>query len=111
MFYKINDNWDALLTQSYQDMKSNGVFYEMPHSSSVLPSLQKPLPDLSVETFLPSYNHDAFESTALIENNNVERIRVKRPLAAGDFRLGSQACSLEIKSFSHTRSVVHMLTP
>ncbi|HEY1314291.1 MAG TPA: TonB-dependent receptor, partial [Steroidobacteraceae bacterium] len=53
--YKINDQWDALLTQSYQDMKSNGVFYEMPHSSSVLPSLQQPLPDLSVESFVPSF--------------------------------------------------------
>ncbi|HMD72538.1 MAG TPA: TonB-dependent receptor [Steroidobacteraceae bacterium] len=63
--YKINDQWDALLTQSYQDMKSNGVFYEMPHSSSVVPSLQQPLPDLSVESFVPSWNHDAFENTAL----------------------------------------------
>jgi iron complex outermembrane receptor protein len=74
--YKINDQWDALLTQSYQDMKSNGVFYEMPHSSSVLPSLQRPLPDLSVETFTPSFNHDAFENTALTVNGRAGDLRL-----------------------------------
>jgi outer membrane receptor protein involved in Fe transport len=74
--YKINDQWDALLTQSYQDMKSNGVFYEMPHSSSVLPSLQQPLPDLSVETFVPSWNHDKFENTALTINGRVGDLKL-----------------------------------
>jgi iron complex outermembrane recepter protein len=74
--YKINDQWDALLTQSYQDMKSNGVFYEMPHTSSVLASLQQPLPDLSVETFLPSWNHDKFENTALTVNGRVGDLKL-----------------------------------
>ena len=76
LLYKINDNWDALLTQSYQDMKSNGVFYEMPHSSSVLPALQQPLPDLSVQSFQPSWNHDAFESTALTINGHVGDLKL-----------------------------------
>jgi hypothetical protein len=76
LLYKINDNWDALLSQSYQDMKSNGVFYEMPHSSSVNPALQQPLPDLSVETFLPSWNHDAFESTSLTVNGHVGDLKL-----------------------------------
>jgi len=74
--YKINDQWDALLTQSYQDMKSNGVFYEMPHTSSVLPSLQQPLPDLSVQTFVPSWNHDSFENTALTVNGRVGDLKL-----------------------------------
>jgi iron complex outermembrane receptor protein len=74
--YKINDHWDALLTQSYQDMQSNGVFYEQPHSSSVLPSLQQPLPDLSVETFIPSWNHDSFENTALTVNGRAGDLKL-----------------------------------
>jgi iron complex outermembrane receptor protein len=74
--YKINDHWDALLTQSYQDMQSNGVFYEMPHSSSVLPSLQQPLPDLSVQTFVPSWNHDSFENTALTVNGRAGDLKL-----------------------------------
>src|SRR6202023_3700200 len=28
--YKINDDWDVLLTQSYQNMNAQGVFYQMP---------------------------------------------------------------------------------
>jgi hypothetical protein len=28
--YKINDDWNALLTQSYQQMDARGVFYETP---------------------------------------------------------------------------------
>jgi iron complex outermembrane recepter protein len=28
--YKINDDWNVLLSQSYQNMNSQGVFYEMP---------------------------------------------------------------------------------
>jgi outer membrane receptor protein involved in Fe transport len=76
LLYKINDGWDALLTQSYQDMHSNGVFYEMPHSSSVNPALQQPLPDLSVESFVPSWNHDQWENTALTINGHVGDLKV-----------------------------------
>jgi iron complex outermembrane recepter protein len=31
--YKINDDWSALITQSYQNIDSQGVFYEMPFGS------------------------------------------------------------------------------
>jgi iron complex outermembrane receptor protein len=76
LLYKINDNWDALLAQSYQDMKSKGVFYEMPHSSSVNPALQQPLPDLSVQSFVPSWNHDQFENTALTLNGRLGDLKL-----------------------------------
>src|ERR1700692_110115 len=29
--YKFNDDWNALITQSYQDMNSQGVFYQQPN--------------------------------------------------------------------------------
>jgi len=29
---KINDSWDALLTQSYQNMNAQGVFYDQPYA-------------------------------------------------------------------------------
>ena len=32
LLYQINDDWNALLTQSYQNMDSQGVFYQMPNS-------------------------------------------------------------------------------
>jgi iron complex outermembrane recepter protein len=57
--YKFNDDWNALLTQSYQDMNSQGVFYQQPNASD-----GAPLQPLEVTLFNPSYNKDRFESTA-----------------------------------------------
>jgi iron complex outermembrane recepter protein len=57
--WKINDTWDALITQSYQDMDAEGVFYTMPLSSD-----GAALPPQSVNLFNPSYNKDKFENTA-----------------------------------------------
>ena len=58
--YAINDDWSALLTQSYQDMNAQGVFYETPTGVS-----GEQLPSLSVQLFNPSYDKDRFENTAL----------------------------------------------
>ena len=81
--WKINDNWDALLTQSYQNMDSQGVFYEMPFGSegttfnaAGLPIGKNPLPPLSVTLFNPSFDKDKFENTALVVNGNVGGFRM-----------------------------------
>jgi iron complex outermembrane recepter protein len=63
-YLKINDDWNALLVQSYQDMRSKGVFYVTPEASSG----QQSLPDLGVNLWNPSYNDDSFENTALTVN-------------------------------------------
>ena len=57
--YKFNDNWDALITQSYQSMEADGVFYQQPNASD-----GAPLQPLQVTLFNPSYDKDKFESTA-----------------------------------------------
>ena len=57
--YKINDDWNALITQSYQDMNSQGVFYQQPNSSD-----GAPLAPLEVTLFNNAYDKDKFESTA-----------------------------------------------
>ena len=56
---KFNDDWDFLLTQSYQDMNSQGVFYDQPNASD-----GTPLQPLEVTLFNPAYDKDKFESTA-----------------------------------------------
>jgi outer membrane receptor protein involved in Fe transport len=69
--YKMNDSWNALLSQSYQQIDAEGVFYEMPETSgpAVAPEPggphATPLPDLSVQLFNPSFNKDRFEDTSL----------------------------------------------
>ena len=88
--YKINDRWSVLLSQMYQDMNAQGVFYEMPYASYgpdvgsaqayvvpgsisaqnptgviVGPYQGVPLPPLSVNLFNPSYDTDSWENTEL----------------------------------------------
>jgi iron complex outermembrane recepter protein len=58
--YQFNEDWSALLAQSYQSMEADGVFAEM-----AVNSLGKLLPDLSVQLYNPSYDKDKFENTAL----------------------------------------------
>jgi outer membrane receptor protein involved in Fe transport len=61
--YKFNDDWNVLLTQSYQDMNSQGVFYQQPNASD-----GAALQPLEVTLFNPAHNKDKFESTAWTVN-------------------------------------------
>ncbi|HTV53203.1 MAG TPA: TonB-dependent receptor [Steroidobacteraceae bacterium] len=81
LLWKVNDDWNALLTQSYQNMDAEGVFYDMPFSSqnevlnsNAVPISGTPLPPLSVSLFNPSYDKDKFENTALVVNGNVANL-------------------------------------
>ncbi len=64
--YKFNDDWDFLLSQTYQDMNSQGVFYQQPNGSD-----GEALQPLEVTLFNPSYDKDRFESTAWTLNGKV----------------------------------------
>ena len=81
--YKINSDWDALLTQSYQKMDSQGVFYQMPFgtegaglTANAVPIGGQPLPRLSVTLFNPSYDKDKFENTALVVNGKIGDLKL-----------------------------------
>ncbi len=75
--WQINDNWNALITQTYQSMDAQGVFYQMPTSSD-----GQPLPPQSVTLFNPSYNKDRFENTAWTFNG---RIGVLKAVYTGSY--------------------------
>ena len=75
--WNINDEWNALITQSYQNMDAEGVFYQMPKSSD-----GAPLPPQSVTLFNNSYNKDRFENTAWTVNG---RIGVLKAVYAGSY--------------------------
>ena len=68
--YKINDDWNVLLAQSYQDLNSQGVFW-----SEAYDGLGTALPDLSVQLYNPSFNKDRFESTALTINGRIDQLK------------------------------------
>jgi iron complex outermembrane recepter protein len=69
--WDINNDWNALLTQSYQNIEADGVFYQMPSSSDGVP-----LPKQSVTLFNDSYNKDKFENTALTINGRINELKL-----------------------------------
>jgi iron complex outermembrane recepter protein len=68
---KFNEDWNALLVQSYQDMDSQGVFYVTPQSSA-----GETLPDLAVQLYTPAFNKDRFENTALTINGKIGDLKL-----------------------------------
>jgi len=64
--FKFNDDWDLLLSQSYQDLSTQGVFYQQPNASD-----GAPLAPLNVTLFNPAHNDDRFESTAWTLNGRL----------------------------------------
>jgi outer membrane receptor protein involved in Fe transport len=71
VLYKINDDWNVLLTQSYQNLEADGVFAEQQISSDGVAQ-----PDLTVQLYNPSFNKDKFESTALTINGRVGPLKL-----------------------------------
>lgn len=70
ILWDINADWNALLTQSYQSIDAQGVFYQMPNSSD-----GAPLPKQSVTLFNNSFNKDKFENTALSINGQLGALK------------------------------------
>jgi len=68
--YKFNDDWDLLLTQMYQNMSADGVFYQQPNGSD-----GEALRPLEVTLFNPSYDKDKFESTSWTLNGKIGALK------------------------------------
>ena len=64
--YKFNDDWDLLISQSYQDLDTRGVFYQQPFASD-----GGALQPLEVTLFNDAYDKDRFQSTAWTLNGKV----------------------------------------
>src|SRR6266436_571995 len=70
VLYKFNDDWDALITQSYQKMDSRGVFYQQPNASD-----GAALSPLEVTLFNGAYDKDKFASTAWTVNGKFASLK------------------------------------
>ena len=64
--YQINDDWNVLVAQSYQDLDVDGVFSEMETNS-----LGEKQPELTVQLYNPSFTKDRFSNTALTLNGKI----------------------------------------
>ena len=68
--FKVNEDWDVLLTQSYQQLRADGVFSQMETNS-----LGEAQPELSVQLYNPSFTKDKFENTSLTVNGRIGPLR------------------------------------
>ena len=71
LLYQFNENWNALLTQTYQNIEADGVFAEMANNS-----LGQPQPDLTAQLYNPSFDKDKFENTALTVNGRIGALQL-----------------------------------
>jgi len=69
--YKVNDAWDVLLQQNYQDVNSDGWFYTYPQDSN-----GAPLQPYQIAAFTPAYNKDRYESTAWTVNGKIDDVKL-----------------------------------
>ena len=69
--YQFNDDWSALIAQSYQNMEADGVFAETAADSSGIRQ-----PDLTTQLYNPSYDKDKFKNTALTIQGRLADLRV-----------------------------------
>lgn len=69
--YRLNDDWNVLISQMYQNLDAEGVFYQQPLSSD-----GQPLQPLQVTLFTPAYNHDRFSNTAWTVHGKLDRLSV-----------------------------------
>ena len=69
--YQVNDAWNALITQSYQNIDADGVFYQEAYDGT-----GKTLPDLSVQLFNPSHSKDKFEDTQLTITGRIDQLKL-----------------------------------
>jgi iron complex outermembrane recepter protein len=64
--WNVNDDWNVLVSQSYQNIEADGVFYQMPLGSD-----GQKLNPLEVTLFNSSYNKDKFSNTAWTVNGKI----------------------------------------
>jgi iron complex outermembrane recepter protein len=69
--WDVNDDWNVLLSQSYQTMDAQGVFWDEEYDG-----LGTPLPHYAVQLYNPSYDKDKFEDTQLTINGRLNDFKI-----------------------------------
>jgi iron complex outermembrane recepter protein len=66
VLWKISEDWDALIVQSFQNLEADGVSTQYPLGSN-----GQPLGPWQVTSFVPAYDKDHYENTALTVNGKI----------------------------------------
>src|SRR5205085_1954826 len=68
--YQINDDWNVLIQQTYQDLDAEGMPVQFPLSIGL-----DPLQPLQESSFMPAWNKDKAETTAWTVNGKIADLR------------------------------------
>ena len=68
--YQINDDWNVLIQQTYQNMDAEGMAVQMPTGLNF-----QPLGPLEETSFMPAWNKDKSESTSWTVNGKIGDIK------------------------------------
>jgi iron complex outermembrane recepter protein len=79
LLWQVNDSWNFLLQQNYQDVSASGYFYAYPFDSNGIA-----LRPYQIAAFNPAFTKDDFESTAWTLGGESEAIRA---VYAGSFMI------------------------
>jgi len=72
--WKINDDWNVLLQQNYQNMEADGYWSDYPRGVNADPATNTPgtpLGSYQIQAFTPAYDKDHYESTAWTVNGKI----------------------------------------
>jgi len=64
--FQVNDDWNVLITESFQNLDAEGIDAEYPTGSDF-----QPLKPLQITAFSPSFDHDNWENTAWTVNGKI----------------------------------------
>jgi len=68
---KINEDWNVLLSEAYQNLEADGVFTQFPIGSE-----GQPLKSWEVTAFSPAFDKDRYNNTALTINGKIGDIKL-----------------------------------
>jgi outer membrane receptor protein involved in Fe transport len=70
VLFQVNDDWNVLITESFQNLDSEGLSAEYPTGSDF-----QPLKPLQITSFAPSFDRDSFSNTAWTVNGKIGPIK------------------------------------
>src|SRR5437879_1168350 len=74
--YQINDDWNALIQQTYQSLDAEGMPVQFPSSMEFTPAgAPIPLQPLQETSFMPAWNKDKAETTAWTVNGRIADLK------------------------------------
>ncbi len=92
--YEINDDWNVLIGETFQDFQADGLSVEFPTGSDF-----QPLKTYQVTSFTPSYNKDKVENTAWTINGKVSDFKV---VYTGGYTVRHVSQQMDYANYSRT---------